>query len=54
MLNVTQTEPNWDLVNDNVNSLAFNAQNGTFGINPDLFDCLIDGTPFYFFPLVRG
>lgn len=48
---IAQIEPNWGLVNDNVSSTVFNAQNETFGINPDLFDCLIDGTPFDFFPL---
>jgi len=49
--NTNQPEQNWGLVNDNVSSSVFIAQNETFGINPDLFDSLIDGTPFDFFSL---
>lgn len=51
VLNIAQIEPNWGLVNDNVSSLVFNVQNETFGINPDLFDSVIDGTSFDFFSL---
>lgn len=47
----TQTEPNWGPVGENVSCPVFNEQNETFGINPDLFDTLIDGTPFDFFSL---
>jgi len=47
----TQTEPNWGPVSENVSCPVFNEQNETFGINPDLFDTLIDGTPFDFFSL---
>lgn len=48
--NIAQIEPNWGLVNDDVSIPVFNAQNETFEINPDLYDSLIDGTPFNFFP----
>jgi len=47
----TQTEPNWGPVSENVSCPVFNEQNETFGINSDLFDTLIDGTPFDFFSL---
>ncbi|XP_050064607.1 piggyBac transposable element-derived protein 4-like [Aphis gossypii] len=47
----TQTEPNWGPVSENVSCPVFNEQNETFGINPDLFDTLIDGMPFDFFSL---
>ncbi|XP_060881920.1 piggyBac transposable element-derived protein 4-like [Metopolophium dirhodum] len=47
----TQTEPNWGPVSENVSCPVFNEQNETFGINPDLFDTLIDGTSFDFFSL---
>lgn len=38
----TQTEPTWGLVDDNVSCPVFKSQNETFGINPALFDTLID------------
>lgn len=38
---------------DNViNNYAFNPNSETIGINPDLFEVLLDGTPFDFFKLI--
>lgn len=38
-------------MDDNNSCPVFNARNETFGIHPDLFDTLIDGTPFDFISL---
>lgn len=51
VLSVTLTEPNWGLINDNVSCRIFSLEIETYGINPDLFDSLIDGTPYDFFSL---
>jgi len=35
-----------------INNYAFNPNSETIGINPDLFEVLLDGTPFDFFKLI--